>query len=189
MQVNSVICKCDHVECLLAGEPKIDLEYRGCHISVGKTTVTLFITREHIKEIFFSINLATDLSCALSEYFRKEVQVFPRISNVQGSKTLNIERCGKSLRDFIREIDEISGLQEVRVCQEGNLFLPILLAGVFQNPVWEENNFIAIQTKSNDGKLTCKFQINKEKSKYLASFIVTNFDKKAQQFNKFLQNV
>lgn len=187
MQVNSVVCRCDELNLLKEGETKHELEYRGNHLRIGKTSLTLFVKRERIREVFFSINLAVDLSCALSEYFRKKITVSPRISNVQASKTLKIARTGDALKEFIRKIDNISKLDEVRVCQEGNVFMRTPLGNLYQNPIWHTNNFVAIQTKSNAGKLTCKFQMNKEKTKYMASFVVTNFGKKTQQINKFLQ--
>lgn len=184
MQVNNVVCRCEKVQ--LSGKSKDILDYRGNRTQIGTSTVTIWVGRKHIKEIFFDINFAEDLSLALSEYLGTEIKVCPRISNVHGSKTFNFQRTGKQLKEFVSQVNKISQIEEIRMSQEQNVFSPIPLESIWADETWEAN-FIGVSLKANGGKLTCKIQIGKDKTKYLGTFIVSEFGLVAQRFNQLLE--
>lgn len=185
MQVNNVVCRCDKLS-IPKREKPCTFNYRGNRAQIGKSSVTIFVRKKNIHNIFFEINFAEDLSVALSEHFQAAISVRPRISNVQGSKTFNFERTGKRLRNFISELNEITNIDELRISQEQNVFSPIALGRLLEDETWE-NNFMGATVKANKGKLTCKIQINKDKSKFLGSFIITEFGEVTQKFNQMLQ--
>lgn len=184
MQVNNVVCRCSKID--TNQKPKKTLDYRGNKAFIGVSSVTIFVARENLRDIFFNINFAEDLSRALTDYLNRDVKVCPRISNVQGSKTFNFERTGRKLKEFACELNTISKIEEVCICQEQNVFSPVPLDCIWNDETWE-SNFMGISLKTNRGKLTCKIQISKDKSNFVGSFIISDFGTVAQKFNQLLK--
>ena len=185
MQVNSVVCRCDGIIFKAESSPflKKSYNYRGNRVYIGLKSITVFVIRKNIRDIFFDIHFAEDLSQALSKFLKQEIKVVPRISNLHGSKALNFKRSGQELKKFVQKIDEICGVQEIRVCEEASVFFSIPFT--WDDSLWEAN-YMGISIRANKGKLTCKFQMNKDKTKYLATFIVSHFDQKVEKFNQLL---
>lgn len=185
MQVNNIVCRCDNVDFKPTLEQLGPVNYRGNRLQIGSASLTLWVPRKNIRDTFFDISLASDLSQALSEYFQRKITVYPRISNLQGSKTFEFPRTVCKLKEFVRAVDNICKVEEIKICQEQNSYNNINIEHIWNEEVWQ-SNFIGITIKTNSGKLTCKFQIKKDKTKFVGTFILSEFGKFAQAFNKLL---
>jgi hypothetical protein len=186
LEINFLICRVDN--CVFpVSDNKIALDYRGCCVNINtiRRTCTIQIkSSEQIKHIFHEIkDFGKDFSEHLSEYFGRKYFVTPKVVNVQVSKALNIPRTTNALRQFIIHIHEsIISVKQVRIGNEDRSNPDIYFGKDAMHPIYKGfgNLFMSVCFQGNG--FSCRVQISKDKSTFLAAFVFSHFGEEIQKF-------
>jgi hypothetical protein len=188
VKINCVICRADHEFPIKKGFKKT-FDYRGNTVQVTPNSLVLFVTSEHLQEVFNQIHLTSDLNQCCSEEFGGKFNLRVRISNVQASKILTIPRNRQNLVRLLREIHKKFCISNFQFQYEAGKFEPfhgevedILLRNKIP-PL-----FLSVMFFTNDNNISVRIQILKDLSHYTATIIFSNFNEKSREFIRELND-